>query len=272
MNSSAQFAQQVQFALLLMGPPFSGKTNIAFQFPDPYFLDCDDKLGSAVRRNPGKEFYWDCPLRGDKGHVVDPINRWNRSITLLKAAVADPRIKTIVIDSGTALQGFLIDYIVQQPSTAKTPLTVGGEKVMDRSMWGPYRDLLTKLILGLRACGKYVIFCMHDLVDKDEDTKTTFIRPSFGGALRDTAGGLFTEHWHTETRQAPDLKNPGQFTIEYFVRCAPRSTMPLGTTMGLPPEFVFTWKAMAERLAYIAPQPTDGMSAAVQLATSKVLP
>lgn len=266
MLTQTQFKAKPQFALLLMGPPLTGKTNVVFQFPGLYVNDADDKLSSAVNRNPGKEFFYDCPMRNDDGSVVPEELRWEKGVAQIKAAVADPRVKTIALDSGTAIGHNLINHILRFPSTAKAPLMIGGMKVMDMSMWGPYRDLWTKLIMGLRATGKLVIVVMHDVADKDEVTGAINYRPSFAGQLKDYGAGLFTDVWHTETRAKiqDDRSKPGFGlpTTEYYIRTAPRSNMPLGTSLGLPAEFVFTWEQLRSKLEVAPPAPATNTQAA----------
>lgn len=250
MLTSNQFSLNTSIAVLLLGPPLSGKTNVAFQFPDPYFLDCDDKLTNAVVRNAGKKFWYDCPLRkavnkvggGTEFVAVEDILRWEESVSRLKEAGASPDVKTIVIDSVTSLNAMIFQHILRFPSTAKVPLQVGGIKVMDQSMWGPYRDLWTRLIMGLRGTGKLVVCIAHDTVDKDEITGTLSYRPSWAGQLKDTGAGLFTDVWHCESRNVPDPTKSGQMKTEYFVRTHPTPMMALGNSLGLPREFSFTWE------------------------------
>lgn len=246
MLSSNQFSLNTSIAVLLLGPPLSGKTNVAFQFPDPYFLDCDDKLTNAVARNSGKKFWYDCPLRklNKEGQFVgvEDILRWEEAVARLKEAGSSPEVKTIVIDSVTSLNAMIFQHILRFPSTAKVPLQVGGIKVMDQSMWGPYRDLWTRLIMGLRGTGKIVVCIAHDTVDKDEITGTLSYRPSWAGQLKDTGAGLFTDVWHCESRNVPDTTKSGHMKTEYFVRTHPTPMMALGNSLGLPREFSFTWE------------------------------
>lgn len=244
MLSHLDFKAKPSFALLLQGPPLSGKTNVAMQFPRPYFLDADDKLLNAVMLNKGKEFYYDCPLRHVLNGVttgVFPERRWQYSIDCIKAACASPDIDTVVIDSITSLGTILMQHILQFPSTAKVALTVGGEKVMDMSMWGPYRDLWTRLIMFVRGSGKMAVFCAHEVTDKDEITGAMSYRPSFQGQLKDTGAGLFTDVWCTETKQ---IMQDGKPATEYLIRTQPTSMRALGNSLKLPATFKFDWQTI----------------------------
>lgn len=240
MLTQADFKAKPSFALLLQGPPLSGKTNVAMQFPRPYFLDADDKLLNAVMLNKDKKFFFDCPLRNSKG-VVEPEKRWDYSIACIKEACASPEVDTVVIDSVTSLGTILTQHILQYPSTSKVELKVGGMKVMDMSMWGPYRDLWTRLIMYVRGSGKMAVFCAHEVTDKDEISGAMSYRPSFQGQLKDTGAGLFTDVWCTETRQ---VMQDGKPATEYLIRTQPTSMRALGNSLKLPATFKFDWQTI----------------------------
>jgi len=215
------------------------------EFPSPYFFDADDKLANAVQRHPGKKFFWDNGLRNSAGGPIEGPKRWENAVKCLKEAWVSPEVETIVIDSGSSLSTFLIEHILQFPSTAKTTLMVGGIKVMDQSMWMPFRDLWTRLIMACRASGKLTVLIMHEESDKDEESGTFVHRPLIPGQLKNNIGGLFTDVWRTETKQ---VMGKNQIETRYFVRTQPTSKMALGNSLGLPAEFKFTTKAFKDAL------------------------
>ena len=59
MKSATDYKVTNTFACLLVGEPKTGKTNVAMGFPDPWFLDLDLNLASAVRRTTAKKFFYD---------------------------------------------------------------------------------------------------------------------------------------------------------------------------------------------------------------------
>lgn len=245
MRESTDFAAGTNFALLLIGAPLSGKTNLAMQFPDPYFFDADDKLANAVSRHKGKRFWYDNGLRDDKDVAVLGPKRWARATECIKTACLDPKVGTIVLDSATSLSDFLMDHILQFPSTAKVPLTVGGEKVMDQSMWGPFRDLWRRLIMMCRSSGKLVILIMHEKFEKDEASGSMIYTPCISGQLQSNIAGYFTDVWRAENK--PGQLN-GKPIVSYYVRTQPSARMALGNSLGLPAEFTFTFEDFKKQL------------------------
>lgn len=246
MQTQDQFHARPSFALLLIGAPFTGKTGLALQFPDPYICDYDDKLSNAANRTcfEGKKFWFDCPMRKPDGTPVPAVDVWDYSVSCIKQAVASPDIKTIVLDSTTSLNTALTTHIISKGGTGK-PLMVGGVPVMDKSMWMPYRDILSRLFMGLRSSGKYIIVVAHTVTVED-DNAPSFKRPSFAGQMRDTAAGLFTDVWECFNKTV--IGADGLATPEYWVRSAPRADFPLGNSLDLPAEFKFEWSGFEKRL------------------------
>lgn len=251
MQSSTQFKLSPQFALALIGAPFSGKTNLAFQFPRPYILDADDKLTNAVQRFPGRDFHFDCPLRRPDGMPVPETQRWTYATECLKLALVSPDVDTIVLDSASALSDFLITHILQYPSTATKSLMVGGIKVMDQSMWGPFRDLWKKLVMACRASGKLVVVCVHEEFDTDETTKIRTHRPLIPGSLKSNFNSMFTDVWRCETMLEPDKAHPGKLKTVYRVRTEATPLLSLGNAWGLPNEWEFDFAVLASKIAQL---------------------
>ena len=232
MKSNTSYTPLNDLALLLVGPPLSGKTNVAMSFPNPYFISTDHKLNNAVSRFPNKKFFYDYgDVDTDTGVVIDPAKRWSRMIDLVKIAATNPDINTIVIDNMTDVSVYLQDHIL---AAGGSKLTVGGEKVMQVEHWQPFMILMTRLITALKTSKKFIVVCAHELIEKDEISGTLTYRPSVPGRLRDTLGAYFTDVWRTET----ETTSGG--TV-YRVRTAPTARMSLGTQFNLPQNFVFTW-------------------------------
>lgn len=233
MKTHSEFTQKRDFALLLIGPPLSGKTNVAMCFDSPYFLDCDMKLGNAVSRSKNKPFFYDTiDVDTETNASVPDEKRWERLTTLCKTNCLKPEVKTIVIDSLTKVSQYLIDHIL---ATSGSKLSVGGVKVPEQQHWQPYKLLLTRFISALRGTGKLVIFVCHEIVDKDEITGQLVYRPLLSGQLRDSIGAYFTDVWRCETEQIGT-------TTRYYVRTTPTARMALGTSLNLPSTFNFTWE------------------------------
>lgn len=249
MKDHTQFRPDGAIAVLLLGAPGSGKTNLAFEFDRPYFMDWGDaNLKSAVERHPGKPFFWDRIDQDDAGKDVPHEQRWERGATLLKAAGADPKVGTLVDDSLSMMQNALCDHIIHKGSQAESPLIIGGVKVMTRSMWNAFKDLLTKRIIQARSYGKPYIMTCHEKVDADDMTAVKIYRPALSGQLGDNIASLFSDFWSCETDPNADKKKYAN-GVRYFVRTVPTSRIKLKCSCGLPAEFEFTGDAFAAHMA-----------------------
>lgn len=249
MKSGTDFNPNQTMALLLMGSPGSGKTNLAMEMDRPYFIDFgDSNLKSAVERHPGKEFYWDRVDTDDDGKEVPPDRRWERSVDLLKRAGPDPKVGTIVDDSLSMMQTVLCDHILAKGSQAESPLVIGGIKCMSRSLWSPFKDLIVRRIIQARSYNKpYVLIC-HEKVDADDMTGVKLYRPALSGQLGDTIASLLTDFWSCETDANAD-KNRYANGVRYFVRTVPNNRLKLKCSCGLPAEFEFTSEAFQAHMA-----------------------
>lgn len=245
MLTHTTYAAKPSFALLLQGPPLSGKTNVAMAFPDPYFLDADDKLANAVKRYPGKRFWYDCPARRNGEIAIELKDQWAYGAECINAAIKSTDIKTIVLDSGSAIGDMIIAHILK----FGTKLTIAGRPSMEMQHWGPYQDIWKATVMGIRASGKKLIVIVHDSITEDALTGETIVRPLIKGALKDGFGGMFTDIWHAETKVKPDPKKPGQMTTEYYVRTTPNAKFTLGNSLtDLPSEFVVTEEEIKRRI------------------------
>lgn len=235
-------------ALLLIGAPGAGKTNVAMEFPRPYFIDWGDaNLKSAVERHPGKEFFWDRVDQDDSGKEVPHAERWNRASELLKKNGPDPKVGTIVDDSLSMMQVALCDHVIAKGSAAENPLVVGGVKVMSRSLWSAFADLLRKRVIQARSYGKPYILICHEKIDADDMTAVKIYRPALSGQLGDTIASLFSDYWSCET-DPNAAKKDYPTGVRYFVRTIPNNRIKLKCSCGLDGEFNFTWAAFSKHI------------------------
>lgn len=246
MQTSSQFKRDTSMALLLMGKPGAGKTCTAFQFPKPWFCDwADSNLRSAVETFPAlKDFYFDTVDRDDEGKEVAVEKRWERASDLLKKAAADPRVETLVDDALSMLQNALCDHIIAKGSAAENPLVIGGVKVMTRSMWSAFKDLLVRRIIYARSSGKRYVLVAHEAVDADEMTGVKLYRPALSGQLGNSLASLFTDWWSVEVDPNADKKKYAN-GVRHYVRTVPNTRMTLKNSCGLPADFDFTWEAFS---------------------------
>lgn len=223
MKSSDQYNTKQNFSLLLVGEPNSGKTNIIMSFPDPYILDVDRKLGSAVRRAKGKKFWFSDPYVDDAGKELVEADRWKRAVTELKAAAANPDIKTLVIDGLAGLADMLVVHIMAEVRKSEG-------KALDRLRiqdYQPLKTLLTSLIMGLRSTNKYIVVTSHQKADKDELTGRLRYTLNIPGSLSENFGGFFSDVWASVSR-------PGTNGTVYELHTKPTGFhVNLGTSLAL---------------------------------------
>lgn len=228
MKSGNTYASKQSFALLLVGEPKSGKTNVAYAFPDLWILDCDRNLKRAATVVKDKVWFYDDPYIDDKGLEIPDHARWNNAMAQVKIAAKAPEVKTIVIDGLGALADMLIAHIIEEVRRNEPNSKADGKlRIQD---YQPLALLLTKLIMGLRNSGKLIVFTSHQKVDKDEHTGKTRYELNMPGKLANSFGGLFSDVWATTA------ENAGLGKYKYLIHTRPSGLhMTLGTSLDLPP-------------------------------------
>lgn len=229
MKSSIDYKPNLSFGLLLQGPPKTSKTFLSMLFPNPYIADCDNNLSGATRLlrklYPDKEYKYDTIniIEGpDNTWTERPLHeRWEYLIECCIKALADPWTKTIVLDGAASIATYLEDFIVsKKPDSKDAKMTI--------SDWGPFRNLLSKLITKLRGTGRYLIMTSHEEYAKDEQSGRIITRTNIPSKLADNFGGFFSDVWRTEV---DDVAGAPVFRLRF----APTSFIPaIGNSLGLP--------------------------------------
>ena len=203
MKSFNDFDPNQNLFLLLVGSPGTGKTTLALQFPRPYIFDADGNLSGPVRHLKGLQFKYDSGTSDDDGKEVPPFQRWNHMSKCLNAAVQDPEIDTIILDSLSAITEYAKDDIKRQrganPMAKNAPLvTESNRGMMPLIMqeWDVFAHYLSNLVTQLKACGKTVIFTGHNELQTD-DSNTTREVLCIQGRMRGQFSGMFGDVWQT---------------------------------------------------------------------------
>ena len=243
MKSSTAYTTSHSCAVLLVGEPKTGKTNLMFAFPSLWIADLDLNLASAVRRAPGTSFFFDQPALLDDGKERPVEQRWNELVKLTKAAIVDPQIRTIAIDGLGVLVEYLIAHIIAEGRKAGTNKT--GK--MELQNYGDLARLLRDYIMMLRASGKFIIVTSHQAADRDEVTGALRYYLAIPGQSKETLGGLFTDVWATATRPGAQVK--------YEIRTKPTGFhVALGTSFKLDAAIDVTDKTPSQIWAILEPQ------------------
>lgn len=159
--------------ILLWGPPLGGKTVLASQFPQPFFIDLEDGLHSvkALRNEYNKDFDFDAITINDNptededfikicGKQFATASGWVKAKKLATTLCHKmPQDSTLVIDSASRLYEMLLSHI--QKVTGRTKL-----QIQD---WGTFVDELQELITALKYKAKCnVILIGHEEYSQDE--------------------------------------------------------------------------------------------------------
>lgn len=243
---------KAQFRLALIGKPLMRKSSIAAHFPKPGFLDVDQNISRIMQHYPTVAVRWAQPQLDDQGKRVAANAVWPRARSLINELINSPDVGTIVIDSMSALQEHIIDWILDQPVTGKMrPLVISGIKVLNQEQYRPFQDQVLTLISDVASAGKPAIFIFHEQEVRNEAGNLELIQPLLTSSLRHSVARVFTDVWRVSHKMcAVDAKHPQG--VSYHVQTAPLPLMPsLGTSGALPVQFEFDWAVIEKGLPWL---------------------
>ncbi len=180
---------------MLVGNAGSGKSTLAARFPSPCFLSLDKNLRgpAAVMLSEGKTdiSYEDAFDVDDQGKPVPEAMRYQRFCSILTKVLADPSVKTVVIDNTTILSDYIIAEVLRQ----------NGRKAMEMRDWGAYLGAWKFIVAQLRQCGKNVIIITHERVEKDDMDGQLKYFLAIPGQSADILPTLVTDVWRCEVEE-----------------------------------------------------------------------
>lgn len=244
MNSSDSYKVSQTFAAIVVGEPKTGHTSLAMAFPKPWFLDLDLNLSAAVRRAPGKKFYFDQVVQ------VKPMDRYELAEKQIVEAIKSPDVETIVIDSITGVDTIVKEMILGKLKAQNVKLrtdTVDDQlRVAD---YATYQTFFLRLVALTRASGKYVIWTAHQRVEKDELTGILRYHLNMAGALKESLGAYFTDVWATTSEPMPGGKT------KFAIRTKPTGRhISLGASFPIDAEVDVTDKSPDQIWALLQPK------------------
>lgn len=247
MKPSTSFTPAQNVAVLLVGDPGSGKSNLIMATPTPGIIDCDGNLGSAVRRAEGKKFFYSQPFRDDAGVEVPENLRWKRAMSETMAMLKHPEIETIVIDGLSNLCRWGMIHVEQELTNAGI-----NTKKEYLAKYQSFIPLLSNFITTLRIPGKLVFVTVHQIADKDEILGRTRFFLDIPGRLSEVLGGQFTDVWGTES--LPDPTNT-KTMAKYNIRTKPTGYhVNLKASLDLEPAINVTDKTPTQIWSILAPK------------------
>lgn len=225
--------------LLLQGDPKSGKSTMAAQFPNAYFIDVDLNLGGPLRRM--KELGMKLPVgfdvldKDEKGQTIEMPQRYQRFTKLMGEASMNPDISTIVIDSATTF----IDVLSAE--TRRLQPAIKDE----RQFFGFFFNYGKAFMDLLKKARKHIILICHEKLEKNPDgTVLLPYRIAWPGQLGTILPAFFTDVWRCEVVEIPGVVK----TYRWLVKTTPNYQYKLGNSLGLPNEFEFKWEIIEAKL------------------------
>lgn len=214
-----------EFRLALVGRSFTRKSSIAAHFPAPGFIDADLNISRIRDRYPALKFVYAQPQFDDTGKPVPKGLQWRNALAQMDAMCASPDVKTIVLDSASALQEMIIDWILEQPNTGKmTPLVIGGVKVLNQEQYRPFTDQFKELIVKGMSSGKLLIVLFHEQEERNERGAVESVWPLLTSRLRFNITSMFTDAWQMSSRYCvTDAAHPTG--VSYKLRIVPGNLM-----------------------------------------------
>lgn len=207
MQNFANYSHIESTALLLLGSPGSGKSTRALEFPGVYVFDADRNLSGPLRfmQKQGKDLStikFDYGDQTSDGKPVSPFFRWQHMAECLRNAIADPEIKTIVLDGISAIQEMVKDDIFRQ-RVGPQIISKGREVLIteaNRSLgqltepeWGIYGRYWNALISSLKSTRKTIVVTGHDETRQNEQNSIWEYTLSLQGQQRYKFAGLFSD-------------------------------------------------------------------------------
>lgn len=133
--------QPAEGLMILVGQPKSGKTTFAASFEGAYVLELEPGGGDRV---------------AGRIHDVSEINSFREA---LKAAVKEPSIKVLVVDSLDVLSDLMEEEIAK--ARGLESITERKQGVDGFELWAEYRKRVEALVAYLKASKKLVILIAH---------------------------------------------------------------------------------------------------------------
>ena len=225
-----------RFVAILFGKPKSGKTVLASQFPNPWFIDLDKGLKSVVtiRAIKGLKFDFDVTVI-DETPTTDPdfiklcgksfsgMQPWLKVKKMVEMLVKGmPVDSTLVIDSLTKAGEFLLKYITNST----------GHKMQIQD-WGTFMDEMLELFGTLLSdkgrCN--VIVIAHENIEKDELTGAIEKCILVPGSSSKRLPTLVDEYWYLDAKSR--LTKNGR-VLERTLRNIPDKMVAVGSRSWMP--------------------------------------
>ena len=184
--------------LLLIGPPGSGKTPLALQFPSCGVIDCDANVAGPMRWLISKGLYKPFKFqRADRTIEKDELVTlpwvWSNIVKIGEYFVKDLEVKTIVLDSLTYCDTALYAHCCRTQGVAE----------LSGFQWAAYKRELHSFLATCKAAGKTTIVTCHEKIEYDKKGNVEKYVPSISTGIAAYFGYYFSDIWRCT------LEDPG---------------------------------------------------------------
>lgn len=200
MQPISSFNSNLGTAIALVGGAGAGKTSLGMRlFPKTYVFVADlnfesgkrylEKLGQ-LQNIVG----FDAAAVDAENKVVPVSARYDRMFKCINAAINDPNVDAIMLDSAT----FIEDIIKTKICGAQTEAAI---KLDGFKQWGDLVLIWKSLIMQLRQSGKKIIMTAHENKEKDESDQIFKYQIAVDGSIRGKFPALFSDVWRCEVTE-----------------------------------------------------------------------
>lgn len=280
MKTSTSRTLDTKPAVLICGPPGTGKTVLTLCFPRPYVIEIDNNLDGPMKFLADRKLLplvkYDMAHLDDEDKLLPPDKVWMTLGRRLNAAMRDPTIDTIVIDSLTALVDLMMDEVRRvtimsgdqnAPKLADaTKADLFTESPQERPVggtyriqdWGTFLTFCRKFFTKLRLTNKLVVVTAHIDLDKLEGSTVYQHFIKVPSSYKNEIAGQFTDCWYTEieTRNKPTGQNSATQEAVWTITTVPMPGMKalgLKSCLGLKPKQDVDLPALIKLLASTQP-------------------
>lgn len=246
--SAATYNILQQFSLLIQGPPGSGKTGLALQFPGVYVADLDNNISGTIRwmRSQGIEpnFTFDSPDVMEDSISERPIkDRYQFMAKCIREQSMNPLVHTIVVDGVTKLDMYIKGEIARQNPMIAGSVRKDGE--MTLADWNTHLYLWQTFVTKMQASSKMFILTCHEEFSDISQLPGAILVNVQGKKVQQTLAGMFSDVWRTEVDKEITAKGT---VYKRRVRCMASGTMQLKNSLGLPDVFEMDWTRISQAL------------------------
>lgn len=200
MQPLSSFNSNLSTAIALTGGAGAGKTTLGMRlFPKTYVFVADLNFKSGLdyletTPEKGNVLGFDTASPDENGKIVVPYMRYARMLQKVDAAIKDPQIDSILIDSST----FIEDIFKAKICNAATE---GVIRLEGFKQWGDLILLWKSFIMDIRQSGKKLVMTFHEAKEKDESDQIFKYNLALDGQIRAKIPAYFSDVWRCEVTE-----------------------------------------------------------------------